>query len=119
MIELHDLSKENLMDQNFQQDKIKSKKINIEKYEKILSEVTFIILKIKDRKLNLTAVKNKTESPINYFDFVEEICFYLNQKDNTKTIDKLNMDLDVSIFKIKLGERFVTAFESEGVIKNI
>lgn len=32
---------------------------------------------------------------------------------------ELNKDLEISIFKIKLGERFVYAFEDANIIKNL
>jgi hypothetical protein len=62
---------------------------------------------------------------IKYKDFVEQVCFYSNSSlEKIKIIGlnlnmELNKDLEISIFKIKLGERFVYAFEDENIIKNI
>jgi len=62
---------------------------------------------------------------IKYKDFVEQICFFNNndssfennQKENLNM--ELNKDLEISIFKIKLGERFISAFEDGNIIKNV
>jgi hypothetical protein len=89
--------------------------------KKILTEIQFILTKIKIRKLKYAVNNKNIKTDITFQDFVNEICYYSNfsstdikQKEN----NKINMDLEISIFKIKLGERFVSAFETEKVIRN-
>ena len=120
LIESPELTKENFIGKNKSESKNK-KEINI----KILTEINFILTKIKVRKLELELsnkninIKTNAKIDITFQDFVNEICYYSNsdikQKENN---NKINRDLDISIFKIKLGERFVSAFENEKVIKN-
>src|SRR5258706_184933 len=106
-------------------------KLNKKDIELLISSVIFILDKILLRK------GLKTFQDIKYKDFVEQVSFYFNPsheninlnintelnssneniKLNLKT--ELNKDLEISIFKIKLGERFVYAFEDANIIKNL
>src|SRR5258706_259500 len=103
-------------------------KLNKKDIELLISSVIFILDKILLRK------GLKTFQDIKYKDFVEQVSFYFNPsheninlnintelnssneniKLNLKT--ELNKDLEISIFKIKLGERFVYAFEDANII---
>ena len=92
-------------------------KINKTDIEGLISNVIFILEKILLRKglKSFQEIKSK--------DFVEQICFYFypsyGNLENLNLNMELNKDLEISVFKIKLGERFVYAFEDANIIKNL
>ena len=108
MIEVSKFKKENFTENN---------KLNKNDVEALISSVIFILEKILLRK------GLKTFQEVKYRDFVEQVCFYFNPSQGNLADLNLNMelnkDLEVSIFKIKLGERFVYAFEDANIIKNL
>lgn len=108
LIEVSKFKKENFIENN------KLNKIDV---EALISSVIFILEKILLRK------GLKTLQDVKYRDFVEQVCFYFNPSYGNIEYFNLNMelnkDLEVSIFKIKLGERFVYAFEDANIIKNM
>jgi len=122
LIELSELTKENFMNKDKTESNIVLTKNKKEMKTRILYEINFIINKIKIRKLGPELsnenIKSNAKIDITFQDFVNEICFYSNLDIKQKENNKINMDLDISIFKIKLGERFVSAFETEKIIKN-
>jgi hypothetical protein len=112
LIEVSKFKKENFTENN---------KNNKKDIEILISSIIIILEKFLERK-GLKIYKD-----INYKDFVEQVCFYSQSNlslENIKDIDlnlnmELNKDLDISIFKIKLGERFVYAFEDGNIIRNM
>jgi hypothetical protein len=96
----------------------------------LISSIIFILDKILVRR-GLGSFQE-----IKYRDFYEEICFYSNpsslhlekdqseqnNKKDQKTKfgfkDELDKDLKISIFKLKIGERLVSAFEDANLIIN-
>lgn len=116
LIESPELTKENFVNKN-KLDLLLSK--NKQEMDiKILTEIQFVITKIKIRKLEHESYKSSKKLEITFQDFVSEICYFSNSDIKHKENNKINMDLEISIFKIKLGERFVSAFETEKIIKN-
>jgi hypothetical protein len=93
---------------------------------KFLTEIHFILTKIIIRKLeqevtgDYKRIKTSIKTDITFLDFIEEICYFSNSNINLKEKfnNKINMELEITISKLKLGERFVEAFEIENVIKN-
>jgi hypothetical protein len=133
------LTKDNLFNKKKDEDKIKEKGI----IENFILDINYILEKIKKRKYITKNFDN-----IQYKDFVEEICYYYKYKEthtekkdnilenlyhhnlvsinklnyyenNYDFENKLNRDLEITIFKVKLGERFVSAFEENKVINQI
>lgn len=92
-----------------------NKKSNKNDVEALISSVIFILDKILIRK------GLKTFQDIKYKDFVEQICFYFypsyGNLENLNLDMELNKELETSVFKIKLGERFVYAFEDADIVK--
>jgi len=128
LIELPKLTTENLFNSD-NKDGLKKnnqdKLIEIKKHKDLMTKIILILETIINRK-NLNSFQE-----INYKDFVEEVAFYSNptcsfnfkkekEKENYLNLnEKLNKDLEISIFKLKLGERFVTPFEDSNIIRNI
>lgn len=112
LIEVPKFKKENFTE--FENNKLSKKDIEL-----LISSVIYILDKILLRK------GLKTFQDIKYKDFVEQVCFYFNSSyEKIANLDlnlnmELNKDLEISIFKINLGERFVYAFEDANIIKNL
>jgi len=114
LIEVSKFKKENFDEVN---------KLNKKDNEQLISKIILILEKIIYRK-NL-----KTFQEIKYKDFIEQVSLIFNSSLEKDTIalenvnldlnSELNKDLEISIFKIKLGERFVYGFEDGNIIKNM
>lgn len=117
LIESPQLSKNKFLNENQTESELNLNKNNI------LSEINFILSKITVRKLNTDKfdnMKSNIKLDITFQDFVDEICYYSNPNfNNINNFNKLDKELEISIFKIKFGERFVSAFETENIIKNV
>lgn len=100
-------------------DLIDNNKLNKKDNEQLISSIIFILEKI----LIWKGLENFQE--IKYKDFIEHVSFYSNSSfEKVENVSlslntELNKDLEISIFKIKLGERFVYSFEDANIVKNM